>query len=178
MAVTSLLVLVGAASMALGVGACGKNEPDGSGPLPTPGAVTTASAAPSPSPAPPLTMVNFKGYVGDRLNYPLAGVTLDLVDGPQTGETSVTGADGKFAFSNPVGLPVTVRLKREGYAEKRELIRQQFNPAGFWFFLDTLDGAYFNFEPGDYLLRFSLDLAEATSWINTRHRAQASHPKR
>jgi len=113
---TASLVLAGTWIAALCVCGCGKDELGGPGPLPPP-------PAPPPSPAPPLTMVNFKGYVGDRLNYPLATVTIDLVDGPQTGETSVTGADGRFAFPEPVELPVTLRLKRDGYTEKQELIQ-------------------------------------------------------
>ena len=155
---TASLVLVATWIAALCLGGCGKEDPGGPGPLPAPGAVAT----PTPTPAPSLTMVSFKGYVGDRLGYPLSGVSIDLVDGPQAGATALTDEKGNYAFTDPVGLPVTVRLKRDGYAEKKEIVR---TPAGFWFFLDTLDRSYFNFEPGNYLLQLSLDPADATSWI-------------
>ena len=145
---TSALVLVGFSILALCVAGCGKDEPVGPGPLP-----------PSPLPLPsPLAKVNLQGYVLGHLNSRLSGVAIDIVDGPWSGAMTVTGADGRFTFPEPVELPVTLRLKRDGYVEKRELVRLASSDYKF-----VLDVIHFDFEPGNYQLRTSLDPAEATN---------------
>ena len=136
-------LIVSLSIMVLSLG-CGSGEVNGTGPsLVTSGTV-------------------LQGVVSDRVTNPLPGVAVDIADGPLAGATTLTDASGRYAFSEATPLPVTVRLRREGYAPKNEFIWQKL--PGYWFWLSSLD-APFNFEPGNYRLRISLDPADATNWI-------------
>ena len=142
-------VLVSFSVVALCVSGCGGHEPGGTGPTSTP--VTLSGA----------TLAVLQGFVGNRLNSPLSGVAIEIADGPLAGATTLSDTSGKFAFSEPAPLPVTVRLRRDGYAAKSETVRLKWPSYSFW--LDELDQP-FNFDLGNYILRVSLDQAEATSW--------------
>ena len=147
--------------MTLCIGGCGGAEPSGPGPLPASSPAVTPSPV-SPSTPNPATLFALQGYVNDGLRA-LSGVVMDIVDGPLAGATTVTDSSGKFAFPEPIALPLTIRLRRDGYAEKREVLREKRGVYSIE--LESLE-VPFNFEPGNYALRLSLNPADAISWPN------------
>ena len=144
------LVLVGFSILALCVGGCGESVP--TAPDPTP------PSSPTPPPSPTPTLARLQGYVLGFRRLPH----------PAWRSTSWTGCcrDRRRSRERTAGshsrslweLPVTLRLRRDGYAEKQESIRVKSSDYRF-----VLNVIAFNFEPGNYLLRLSLDQSEATN---------------
>lgn len=159
---TPALILAGPSILVLCLGGCGEQKAAETGPLPTPGAVTSLAQPAGTAPTQPATLTVLQGFVSDGLRV-LSNVAIDIVDGPLAGTTTLTDSSGKFAFSEAMALPVTVRLRRDGYVEKREVIRQKL--PSYVLGLESLE-APFNFESGNYILRVSLDASKADSWFN------------
>ncbi|PZA06045.1 MULTISPECIES: PKD domain-containing protein [unclassified Meiothermus] len=72
----------------------------------------------SPPPAPSKT-VAVRGLVKGIDDGPLAGVNVSVVGGSATG---TTGADGTVTLNLGVGVDVTLRLSKEGYAEQFKVV--------------------------------------------------------
>ena len=89
--------------------------------------------APAPASQPgvsvpqPTTAYEVFGYVADTAFRPLAGVEVEIVDGPQAGMRLTSGAAGAFTYSATFGGSVTVRATKDGYITATKGI--QANPS-------------------------------------------------
>jgi hypothetical protein len=99
--------LTALALLAIGFGGC-SNSHSAAITAPTPVAV-----APPPSAAE--GQVQVKGTVSDAVFRQLAGVRIEVLDGPQTGTSTLTNAAGKFAFSGTFDDHIRFRATKEGY---------------------------------------------------------------
>jgi hypothetical protein len=91
--------------------------------LPACGASTGPPTLASPpinsvAPAPPASsVVTFiSGYVQDGAFRPLSGVTLQVVDGPQAGASTLSDASGEFSFRGTFTAGTTLRATKDGFA--------------------------------------------------------------
>jgi hypothetical protein len=110
------LVLLGVAAIAAGCGG------DSKGASTLPGTTLPSPAVPGttqPSPVTPGTLVSLKGFVtqGTQGLF-LGGATVTLLDGPSAGLSTVSKADGTFAFDNIPQGQVTVSAVAAGYGEE------------------------------------------------------------
>jgi hypothetical protein len=75
--------------------------------------------APSPAVEPPASAAGFEvyGYIIDTKAWPLAGVTVEIVDGPHAGSSAETDARGVYSFRVPAASSsrTTVVATKEGY---------------------------------------------------------------
>ena len=77
-------------------------------------AVTAPSPAPSPIPLSPVALIS--GLVFDTAYRPLAGATVDVVDGsPQAGTSTISDANGQFSLTGTFFETTTFRATKEGY---------------------------------------------------------------
>jgi hypothetical protein len=98
-------------AIALGLAGCGgSNSKSPSAPTAGP---TVASGAGS-SAADLLTLAD-SGYVLDTAFKRLAGVRVDVVDGPQAGASMISDAEGQFPLTGPFTRTNTFRLTKDGY---------------------------------------------------------------
>jgi hypothetical protein len=80
----------------------------GSSPIPS-------SPSPAPQPGPPAQLLPIYGYVYDTAFRPVAGASVQMVDGPQAGMMTTSGADGRFSYDGTFASPVTLRASKDGY---------------------------------------------------------------
>jgi hypothetical protein len=70
---------------------------------------------PAPQPAPPAELLPIYGYVDDTAFRPIAGVSVQIIDGPQAGTTTASDAGGRFSYDGTFVSPVTLRASKDGY---------------------------------------------------------------
>ena len=76
--------------------------------------VVPAVTAPSPLPLSPVALIS--GFVVDTASRPLAGATVDVVDGsPQAGTSTTSDANGQFSLTGAFVETTTFRATKEGY---------------------------------------------------------------
>jgi hypothetical protein len=76
--------------------------------------VVPAVTAPSPLPLSPVALIS--GFVVDTASRPLAGATVDVVDGsPQAGTSTTSDANGQFSLTGAFVETSTFRATKEGY---------------------------------------------------------------
>jgi hypothetical protein len=88
-----------------GVWACDRGSSSPSTPSPVP------PSAPQPAGRRPIF-----GYVNDTAFRPVAGASVQLVDGPQAGTMTTSDASGHFSYDGTFSMPVTLRAAKDGYA--------------------------------------------------------------
>src|SRR4029453_2423906 len=79
------------------------------------------SSSPStPSPvrpsAPQPAVLPISGYVYDTAFRPVAGASVQLVDGPQSGRMKLVGPGGFFFYEGTFSMPVPRGATKDGYA--------------------------------------------------------------
>ena len=70
----------------------------------------------APSPAAPVLPQSLDGYVSDTAFRRVAGVRVEVLDGPQAGTQMTSDADGRFSYTGTFASPVTMRATKDGYA--------------------------------------------------------------
>jgi hypothetical protein len=80
----------------------------GSPPIPS-------SPSPAPQPTPPAPLLPIHGYVYDTAFRPVAGASVQMVDGAQAGTMTTSDADGRFSYDGTFAIPVTLRASKDGY---------------------------------------------------------------
>jgi hypothetical protein len=93
------------------VSACG-NEP---GATNSPTAATPPSPTPPPTPA-PVSVFTMRGTVSDTAFRPLAGATVEVVTGPQTGLRTASNERGEFGFAGEFDDTSTFQATKDGFA--------------------------------------------------------------
>jgi hypothetical protein len=122
----------------------------------------TAPRAPtSPSGGTPnVSLTHVSGWSEDLAFRRLSGVRIEIVDGPQTGASVVTGDDGHFEFSGTLIGSVTVRATKEGFASETHTFT--WDPTsqyqGYSFTLEPL-GPSLALETGNYTVTMTGDRA-------------------
>jgi hypothetical protein len=137
----------------------------------------TAGCGGSPT-EPDDSVAVIRGEVTDRVGRPLEGAVIAALDGALAGTTVATTASGRFELTGAAGVPVTVRVSREGFrththalvAEATVGRQRQYVPV--W--LETLEPPI-GLEPGDYTLTFAFDLATARDY-NSKARCDGYPP--
>jgi hypothetical protein len=131
--------------LAFAVSACGK--PQSAAPtVPTP--VPVATAAPN----------HVFGFVEDSALRPLAGVSVVIADGPQSGASATSTDNGEFEISGTSQGSVTLRATKDGFAaitltaswrpvSDRTLVKVDLEPIG-----PSLE-----IEPGNYTISIAAD---------------------
>jgi hypothetical protein len=114
-----------------------------------------------------------QGYVLDTAFEPLAGVRVEVLDGPTAGESATTGADGLFWLPSlvPLNSDITFRATSSGYVTDVETFKSY----------PTVFGASFNsgfylarteppavFVPGAYSLTMDLPCAGVPADLRTQ----------
>ena len=89
------------------VSACGNESSGPSSP--------TAATPMSPAPA-PVSGFTMKGTVSDTAFRPLAGATVEVVGGPQTGRRTVSDGRGEFGFAGEFDDTSTFQATKDGFA--------------------------------------------------------------
>src|SRR5262245_56182924 len=74
-----------------------------------------SSPSPAPQPAPPAELHPIFGDVYDTVFRPVAGASVQMVDGPQAGTMTTSSADGRFYYDGAFASPVTLRATKDGY---------------------------------------------------------------
>jgi hypothetical protein len=120
----AIAVLVLAYSLA----GCNSRSPVAPAPVPQAG-------VPQPLPQ-PTTAYEVFGYVADTAFRPLAGVTVEVVDGPQAGMLLTSGAAGAFTYSATFGGSVTVRATKDGYITATKGIQANPSLGRAWIFFE------------------------------------------
>ena len=160
--VWATMVVVG---LTLGFADCGDSLAVPTSPTPPPALVTGPRAA---------AMVGepIKGTVYDSALRPLAGATVELLDGPQAGMSTATDAKGGFSLVATVDDQTRVRASKDGHVTATTTIRpscERCNPRRWAFlYLELL-------EPpvpiaGDYTLTFVADSACTNLPVELRQR--------
>ena len=76
---------------------------------------TAPSPPPPPAAAAPPLPLTLTGYVGDTAYRVLAGVTVEVTQGPDAGTVMTSDADGRFSYTGTFATPVTLRATKDGY---------------------------------------------------------------
>ncbi|HKW02567.1 MAG TPA: carboxypeptidase-like regulatory domain-containing protein [Vicinamibacterales bacterium] len=134
------LIVVGAVTL---LGACNDPMPPSS-PSPTPS--PTLAAAPTP---------RFVGSVQDAAGAPVAQAQVEIVDGPQQGQSAITDASGLFSIQPVPPSPVMLHASKPGYLEQH--IRLPTVVSGVTFQLDSLAGPFHVY--GEFELRLDANPA-------------------
>jgi hypothetical protein len=134
--------------------ACGR-EPSPIAPGVAPG------VRPSPSPT---GESHIRGLVNDRVQRPVAGALVAVLDGPLAGTTKLTDAAGKFEVTGGAAGTVTLRVSHDDFAPTtRALSWQPLTSTAaveVIFSLDTLEPSI-ALDAGDYTLTIAIDLTTA-----------------
>lgn len=75
------------------------------------------------------TATQFSGYVDDTTFQPVSSATVEVLDGPQAGRSTVTDASGRFTISGQFNGATRFRATKDGYQEAI----QAFQPAMLFF---------------------------------------------
>jgi hypothetical protein len=107
------------------------------------------------------------GVVTDRVQRPIGGALIEVLDGPLAGETRRSDPRGRFELRSRDGLPgmpVAVRISRDGFRSRTARATWQqgiVGPVTSYLWLDSLEPPI-GLQPGSYTLSIALDLATAT----------------
>jgi hypothetical protein len=80
------------------------------------GGTSSPTAATPLSPAPPVSGFTMRGTVSDTVFRPLAGATVEVVSGPQTGLRTVSDGRGEFGFAGEFDDTSTFQATKDGFA--------------------------------------------------------------
>jgi hypothetical protein len=80
------------------------------------------TASPTPAPGNGVVKTLISGYVQDGAFRPLSGVTVQIVDGPQAGASTLTDADGEFSFHGTFTTGLTLRAAMDGYGTATQIL--------------------------------------------------------
>ena len=58
------------------------------------------------------------GYVFDTAFRPVAGASIEVLDGSQAGKSAASDANGRFSLAGAFSTPTTVRASKEGYVSQ------------------------------------------------------------
>jgi len=72
-----------------------------------------SAVGPSTPASPPPSQMN--GYVNDTAFRPVTSATVELLDGPQAGLSTITDANGKFSITAAITAATRFRATKEGY---------------------------------------------------------------
>lgn len=143
----------------------------------------SAPLPPTPLPTPPVVLANVETgvwvLVDDSAYQPLAGVMVEILDGPQARLSGITDAEGEVRFSSHSVGPVNLRASKDGYTPST--ITLNWRAAGD-VVIDgiTLDpiGPRLTLEPGDYTMTVTTDPActEIPEPLRTRVYAATVRP--
>lgn len=132
-------------SMALSVSGCSKRQSS------SPTAATPVSPAPSAA-------SHLLGLVADSAFRPLAGVAVEVTDGPQAGLSAISAEDGAFEISGTSTGTLTLRTTKDGFMTTTQ--------SGSWrpvtdhqlvtVIMEPL-GASLGLEPGNYTISLTAD---------------------
>jgi Carboxypeptidase regulatory-like domain len=112
------------AGLGLMVAACGPGDQS---------SALAPSAAPSPQPSLQVT-----GYVDDTAFRPVAGATVEVLDGPQAGTSAITDARGEFSLNSAISAETRFRAAKEGYQSSIQTMQSQ--PMTFFLATDRPSG--------------------------------------
>ena len=93
-----------------------------------PSSVSQPVAAPQPVPPVARTLM---GYVADTAFRVVAGVTVEVMQGPEAGTVMTSDSQGRFSYTGTFASPVTLRATKEGYAARDETVRLLTNGSAY-----------------------------------------------
>jgi hypothetical protein len=108
-------------------------------------------------PAPPPGPVSVNGQVKDTAFRPVAGVRVEVVDGPSAGVFATTNTAGRYELPGVFSEPFTVRATKEGYAPFTTTLSMRYSPVSISIVL-ALSTPSVNIA-GDYTLTLTADTA-------------------
>jgi hypothetical protein len=136
------------ATFALGLAGCGSSSPE-----PTP-------SAPSPVPQPvPSSTTQLAGIVYDSADRPLSGARVEVLDGPQAGQSTLTDGTGSYGFNGTFDDATRFRATMTGHVPAvgtRGARCAPCNPNWWLYFFLQPDGASADLT-GDYTLTIAAD---------------------
>ena len=161
--------------LTLAVAACGNHE---SG---APAATVTGPTAPSPPTPSPNGIVLIHGTVNDTALRPLPGATVEVLDGPQAGMSTIVDANGSFSLSGTFDDATRFRASKEGHLDATQTSRTVANVGGRYLDFHLEVPARPVNMAGDYTLTFIADTACVGLPADVRTRSYAatitpSHP--
>jgi hypothetical protein len=122
----------------------------GCGDSKSPVQVTPVRPAPGP--------VSVNGQVNDTALRPVAGVRVEVVDGPSAGVFGTTNTAGHYELPGVFSEPLTVRATKEGYAPFTTTRSMQYGPVESICIVLALSTPSVNIA-GDYTLTLTADTA-------------------
>ena len=120
-----LLTLVGVLALSsFVVTGCGSDSTSTSpspspAPAPTPAPTPTPTPAPTPTPTPAPTTASLTGSVSNSSGQRLAGATVRVLDGPNTGQSVLTNTNGDYRFDSLAIANMNFGATAGGYLEAR-----------------------------------------------------------
>jgi len=90
---------------------------------------STPPTAPTRAPAQPTTAVQLNGYVDDTTLQPVSNAAVEVLDGPETGRSTVTDGSGRFTITGQFNEATRFRATKGGY----QAAIQAFQPAMLFF---------------------------------------------
>jgi hypothetical protein len=143
----------------------------------SPTSLVAPSPGPQPAPAPQSTEIQVIGMVLDTALRPLAGATVDVVDGHHAGTSTIADAFGEFRFRGTFDDTTTFRASKDGYIGAIGTLSRSCascDPASRWIaFYLAVPAAPVEIA-GDYTLTFTADSACADLPIELRRRTYAA----
>jgi Carboxypeptidase regulatory-like domain len=104
---------------------CGRSA---SAPLP----MAPSPAALAPSPVPPAVSLTLNGYVGDTAFRPLAGVRVEVLNGPDAGMELTSEANGHFSYTGTFPGTVSMRASKDGFIAATQPVFPSTTSAVAW----------------------------------------------
>src|SRR5262249_11679345 len=138
--------------LTLAVAACGDR---GSGAPASTVTSPTESTRQTPSPN---GVVLIHGTVNDTAFRPLPGATVEVLDGPQTGMSTIVDAEGSFSLSGTFDDATRFRAAKEGHLTTTQVSRTVPNAGRYLDFHLEVSAPPVNMA-GDYTLTFIADSA-------------------
>ena len=117
---------------------------------------TPPGPAPVPQPAPQPTGIQVSGHVSDSAFRPVAGATVEVVDGPDAGKATTSRVDGSFTLTGRFDAATSLRAVKEGYVPSTQTFRPNYAGILTWLFRLALVGQPIDIS-GDYTLTIIVD---------------------
>ena len=161
-------------AIAPGLAGCGGSSPK-SPAAPTVGLAMSSGAGSSATD--PVTLAD-SGYVLDTAFKRLAGVRVDVVDGPQAGTSMISDADGQFPLTGSFARTNTFRASKDGYIAATQRFSTSVPGGKPWLIVYLQPLAPPVNIAGDYTLTFVADSActELPPEVRTRSYAATVVP--
>ena len=141
------------------------------------GTATTASSPISPSTS-PAGSTQARGRLSDTAFRPLGGATVQVVDGPDAGLSTMTNADGTFTLTGRFDVTTQFRAIKDGYSPSSARVRPDYcwqcAPPGWLLYFSQSSVATPVDITGDYTLTFIADSSCATLPNEFRTRSYAA----